>query len=83
MLFIFAHDVGFMEGTDGNGANESNSLRLLGTADVIVALAFVLDNPPVNAAKVLAIFVLPPNDGIFSNECRDVKLASLGVLLKE
>ena len=68
MLLVFAQDVGYMEGTDGNGANESSSLRLLGTVDVIVALAFVLDNPPVKAAKVLAIFVLPPCDGIFSNE---------------
>ena len=67
-MLVFAQDVGLMEGTDGNGANESSSLRLLGTVDVIVALAFVLDNPPVKAAKVLAIFVLPPYDGIFSKE---------------
>ena len=72
-----------IEGIDGNGAIERSSLRLFGAAEVIVALALVLDIPPVNAANVLAIFVLPPNEVIFSNECLDVKLASLGVLLKE
>ena len=79
-MLIFAQDA---DGNDGSGANDGSSLRLLCIAEVIVALGFVLDIPPVNAAKVLAIFVLPPCDGIFSKECLDVKLASLGVLLNE
>ena len=75
-----AHDV---DGIEGRGAKENSSLRLLGAADGKVALGFVLGGPPVNAASVLAMLVLPPNDGNFSKECREVKLATLGVLLNE
>ena len=79
-----AHDVGFTECIGGKCATEKSSLRLL-AVDVTVAFVFVIALliPPVNAAKVLAMFVDPVNEGNFSMECREVKLASLGVLLKE